>query len=159
VGPASVLDVGCGTGSWLRSFPDDVEVLGLDELPEEEVRGNYRRMSLADTFDVGRFDLALCFEVGEHLPPDSAEGLVASLTRAAAVVAFSAAIPGQSGFGHVNCQWPEYWQDLFARHGFQQYDVIRSMVWDDERVTWWYAQNMFLYSAKRTFEGRSLPAR
>ncbi|HEX3453762.1 MAG TPA: class I SAM-dependent methyltransferase [Gaiellaceae bacterium] len=159
VDPKSVLDVGCGTGSWLRSFPHDVEVLGLDELPEDQVGGNYRRVSLAEDFDVGRHDLALCLEVAEHLPPASAERLVASLTRAAPVIAFSAAIPGQDGFGHVNCQWPDYWRELFAAHGYQQYDVIRSRIWNDDRVVWWYAQNMFLYSATRSFEGDSIPER
>src|SRR5262245_61781409 len=120
VAPASVLDVGCGTGSWLRAFPDGVTTLGLDRLPEDEVDGDYRRTSLVDPFDVGTFDLAMCFEVAEHLPASSAPGLVASLTRAAPVVAFSAAIPGQDGTGHLNCQWADHWRDQFAACGYRQ---------------------------------------
>src|SRR5579862_3100091 len=61
-------------------------------------------------FNLGRsFDLAMSFEVAEHLPPDAAKGFVDSLTRLAPLVLFSAAIPFQGGVGHINEQWPEYW--------------------------------------------------
>jgi SAM-dependent methyltransferase len=160
VSPRSVLDVGCGTGAWIRAFNDDIETLGLDELAEAEVAvGKYKRHDLTRTFDVGRFDLAICLEVAEHLPADSARGLIASLVGAAPVVAFSAAIPGQPGHGHVNCQWPDYWRRLFAEHGYNQFDSIRARVWDNEAVAWWYSQNLFLYSATQTFAGDALPER
>lgn len=72
--------------------------------------------------------------------------LVAVLTRAAKVVLFSAAPPGQGGVGHVNEQWPEYWRDLFQAHGFRMLDLIRSRIRDDQRVVWWYRQNLLLFS-------------
>ena len=92
------------------------------------------------------FDLAMSLEVAEHLPPKSAEGFIAGLTKLAPVVLFSAAIPFQGGTNHVNEQWPQYWADLFARHGFDAIDCIRSEVWDNEEVEWWYAQNTILYA-------------
>jgi hypothetical protein len=60
-------------------------------------------------------------------------------------VLFSAAIPFQGGAGHVNEQWPSFWADLFAVHGFVPIDVIRGAVWSDARVAFWYAQNTILY--------------
>ena len=56
-----------------------------------------------------RFDLALCLDVTEHLPRECADPLVTLLTSLAPVVAFSAAIPVQDSYNHVNCQWPAYW--------------------------------------------------
>ncbi len=155
--PASVIDVGCGVGSWLEAFPG-LSVLGIDEHDPADVSCPYRQHDLRQPFSYGRFDLALCLEVAEHLPAEAAPTLVASLVEAAPVVAFSAAIPGQVGHGHVNCQWPGYWRSLFAEHGYTQYDSIRALVWDDERVAWWYRQNTFLYSSA-PLPAQSLPER
>ena len=159
VSPRSVLDVGCGIGAWMAVFSSSVETLGIDEMPEADVAGNYERHDLTRPFDVGRFDLAICLEVAEHLPVRSAPGLVSSLVKAAPVVAFAAAIPGQPGHGHINCQWPDYWRAMFAEHDYEQFDVVRARVWDNDEVAWWYGQNLFLYSAKRTFAGDALPGR
>ena len=154
VGPRRVLDVGCGTGAWADAF--DCETLGVDVHDSHHVTAeNYVQQDLSQPFDFGRFDLALCLEVAEHLPEDAASTLVASLVNAAPVVAFSAAIPGQIGVGHVNCQWPDYWRAQFADHGYRQYDTLRARIWDDDRVAWWYRQNIFLYSAEREFASRA----
>ena len=56
-------------------------------------------------------DLVVCLEVAEHVPPLSAGDFIASLTRLASIILFSAAIPYQGGDGHLNEQWPEYWAD------------------------------------------------
>ena len=99
--------------------------------------------------DIGvsrRFDLAMSVEVAEHLPAARAASFVGTLARLADVVLFSAAVPGQSGTFHINEQWPTYWISLFAENGFNPIDVIRPAVWTDERVGFWYAQNVFLYA-------------
>ncbi len=159
VHPQSVLDVGCGIGAWCDAFPDSVTTLGIDQRAGSEVSGPYRHVDLTAPFAVGRFDLALCLEVAEHLPESAAAGLVESLVAAAPVVLFGAAIPGQHGTGHVNCQWPDWWAARFAAHGYRQYDCVRHRVWDDDRVAYWYAQNTFLYSATHTFAEERLPER
>ena len=92
-----------------------------------------------------RFDLALCLEVAEHLPESAAGTLVGSLVKLADAVLFSAAVPGQGGVAHINEQWPAYWIRLFEEHGFRPADVIRSRVWENAEVEWWYAQNALLY--------------
>jgi hypothetical protein len=85
-------------------------------------------------------------EVAEHLPAECAGALVDSLCRLAPVVAFSAAIPFQGGVHHVNERWPEYWAALFEARGFVVIDCLRRDLWQDERVEWWYAQNLLLYA-------------
>ena len=99
----------------------------------------------------GDYDLAISLEVAEHLPARAGRRLVAELTRVAPIVLFSAAIPGQGGKGHVNEQWPAYWRALFNRHGFRQLDILRGHILHDDRVQWWYRQNMFLYASERGF--------
>jgi SAM-dependent methyltransferase len=149
----SVVDVGCGLGTWLATFADHgiTDVVGLesDHLPPDRLRIPADRLVVADLSappDLGRrFDLAISLEVAEHLPPEAADRFVAFLCRLAPVVLFSAAIPGQRGVHHVNEQWPGYWAERFAAHGYEPRDWVRPRVWDDERVVWWYAQNTILY--------------
>src|SRR5204862_2903390 len=66
------------------------------------------------------------------------------------VVLFSAAIPFQGGVGHVNEQWPEYWVEHFARHGYTVIDGVRKAVWQHPDVEWYYAQNLLMF-ARRDF--------
>jgi SAM-dependent methyltransferase len=151
--PRSVVDFGCGTGEWLAAFLSAgvVDILGIDgdyvdrgrlAIPAEKFRAH----ALAEPLELGRrFDLALCLEVGEHLPVDAAPQLVSSLVAAAPLVLFGAAIPDQRGEGHVNEQWQEWWAARFAETGLVPVDVLRRALWRDERVEWWYVQNTFLY--------------
>ncbi|HST69209.1 MAG TPA: class I SAM-dependent methyltransferase [Solirubrobacterales bacterium] len=153
--PRSIVDVGCGTGTWLgiaREKGID-DVFGLDgpwvspdalEIPPER----FLAADLTVPPELGRtFDLVLSLEVAEHLPPAKAEGFVDCLTSLGPLVVFSAAIPGQGGIGHTNEQWPEYWSELFARRGYEPVDCLREVFWDDEGVDWWYAQNLLLFAS------------
>jgi len=60
--------------------------------------------------------------------------LVTSLRAHADTVIFSAACPGQEGQGHINCQWPSYWQALFNRNGFECVDDIRPVIWGNTDI-------------------------
>ena len=65
----------------------------------------------------------------------------------APVVLFSAAIPGQGGVGHKNEQWPDYWANRFATHGYSVSGALRWRIWNDDRVENWYRQNLLLAAA------------
>jgi hypothetical protein len=86
----------------------------------------------------------VCVEVAEHLPASGAPSFVADLARLAPVVAFSAAIPGQGGEGHVNEQWPEYWERLFAASGYRVVDALRRPFWRHPDGPAYVAQNLLL---------------
>jgi hypothetical protein len=60
---------------------------------------------------------------------------------------FSAAIPGQGGERHIHLQFPDFWEGLFSRHGFQKLDVLRSKIVADRAIAWWYRQNMFMFAS------------
>jgi SAM-dependent methyltransferase len=135
--PASVVDIGCGSGVWAAQ----AGALGIDD--HLGVDGHTPPGSLR--IEPDRFDLVLCLEVAEHLPPEAADVLVDSLVGLGPAVLFSAAVPGQSGEHHVNEQWPDYWSERFAARGYVAVDAIRPRVWSDANVDWWYRQNALLF--------------
>ena len=63
--------------------------------------------------------LAYCFEVAEHLPADLGDRLVVFLASVAPCVVFTAAPPGQGGYGHINEQPPSYWIERFRAKGME----------------------------------------
>ena len=157
--PASVVDVGCKLGEWLITFRNHgvTEFLGIDRPLRQEALvippQAFRTANLAHPFTIpGRFDLAVCLEVAEHLPAAAARPLVRELTAAAPVVLFSAAIPGQGGHGHVNEQPHDYWHRLFAAHDFVTLDCIRPAIWQNPAVAYWYRQNTFLYASRAALQ-------
>ena len=154
----SVVDVGCGTGTWLtvarecgatvvQGFEGDwlsVDMLDDRDLPVD-------RVNLEESLKhAGRYDLCICLEVAEHLSPERAEGLVTDLCSLSRVVLFSAAIPGQGGDGHLNEHWPSYWADLFARIEYTPRDIIRPAIWQDSAIPYWYRQNVLVFSRDRS---------
>ena len=169
--PQSVVDVGCGLGAWLRAFGElgveqicgiDGSYVNRDKLLIPDA--NFVSTEVDSQFDIaGRYDLAMCLEVAEHLPPKAGVRLVHSLTQASPLVLFSAALPGQGGSHHINEQWPSYWRSLFAVEGFRLFDPIRPLIRDDSSVRWWYRQNLLLFASPKSIAaypelGQELPA-
>lgn len=158
--PTSVVDLGCGTGSWLAEFrkhgAEDIRGIDGDYVDREMLRIPASCFTAHDlqTKYVGdrRFDLAMSLEVAEHLPEEHAPMLVESLTSLAPLVLFSAAIPHQGGVNHVNCQWPAFWAQLFDQHGFVAIDCLRARLWENEDVAWWYRQNILIYGAENVLD-------
>lgn len=148
--PQSILDVGCGTGTFLRVFLDnnisDVQGIEGPWLDEAKLLVPKDRIVITDIskgFSLNRkFDIAICLEVAEHLAEIHAAQLVRSLTAHSDVIVFSAAIPAQGGQNHINEQWIGYWQELFTGEGFKMYDIIRPQIWNIREIYWWYRQNI-----------------
>jgi SAM-dependent methyltransferase len=161
VRPRSVVDIGCGLGTWLSIFRECgvADALGVDGewVPKSRLEMPAACFHVADLtapLALGRrFDLAVSLEVAEHLPATAASGFVGRLIDLAPVVLFSAAIPFQGGTGHQNEQWPEYWAELFEKRGYLPVDCIRPRVWRSQEVDWWYAQNILLFVARGRLEG------
>ena len=162
--PRRVIDVGCGTGVWLSVFRENgvEDFVGIDgeyvdrstlTIPAER----FHSFDLSKPFKLPReFDLAICLEVAEHLPESSAASLIDSLTKLSPIILFSAAIPAQGGVNHVNEQWPAYWSKLFADRGFDLIDCMRRRIWNNERVAYYYAQNMLLFCGRNVLEAHPI---
>jgi len=151
--PRTVIDVGCGVGSWLSVFRErGVDIRGVDGdyVSTEQLkipRDKFTSADLTQPLSIsGPFDLAVSLEVAEHLPPENAENFVETLTDLAPIVLFSAAIPLQGGMHHVNEQWPDYWAAIFERNGYIAVDSIRKRVWNNPNVEAYYAQNALLFT-------------
>jgi SAM-dependent methyltransferase len=150
----SVLDVGCGVGLWLSEYQTQgiADIYGLDGpwVPQDNLvipADKIRNHDLTTPFKLDRqFDLVMCLEVAEHLPESAADGLLDSLTAHGGLILFSAAIPGQGGFQHVNEQFQDYWIKRFAARGFTAYDLLRPLIWNHPAVPYYYAQNALIFS-------------
>lgn len=152
VEPKSVIGVGCGVGAWLKTFADGgiKDYLGID--------GSYidrskllipRKYFIAKDLSrpLGlkrRFDLAICLEVIEHIPPSKSGQLVKSPTKLSDCVMFSGAVPFQGGTDHKNERWQSYWIAKFKKYNYIAVDALRPKIWNNQLVDWWYRQNTLL---------------
>lgn len=152
----SVVDVGCGIGTWL-SVCEAIgikDLLGIDGahildsnqflLPksfffEYDFDNQINQLRLSK-----KYDLSICIEVAEHLSPNNAAVFVEFLVSCSGVILFSAAVPGQTGENHYNEQFPDYWSDIFIKHNYVFLDPFREIFWKNKEVEWWYRQNLFL---------------
>ena len=151
--PNSVVDLGCGIGTWLSVFAEQGinDIYGIDG-PYVDNRkllipsNCFLATNLNESFVINRtFDLAISLEVAEHIAVGSADVFVDTLTSLSNAVVFSAAIPFQGGENHINEQWPAYWTEKFMKRGFIPIDLIRLNLWNDSDVEFWYRQNIILY--------------
>jgi hypothetical protein len=152
--PNSVIDVGCGIGTWL-SVCNDLGVKGTLGLDGQHVLStgqllipdaNFMPVDFERIDEINlnqKYEFLISLEVAEHLQEKSADKFIELLTSLSDIILFSAAIPGQTGINHFNEQYPEYWRKKFESHGLEFFD-IRSYFWDNSNVEWWYRQNMFL---------------
>jgi 2-polyprenyl-3-methyl-5-hydroxy-6-metoxy-1,4-benzoquinol methylase len=154
--PNSVLDVGCGIGTWLTVFKKHgvMKIKGIDgdyvnrnQLFLNIKKDEFIGYDLSTPFTLNEhYDLLICLEVAEHLPPNSAKGFIESLCHHSDVIIFGAAVPGQWGQNHLNEQWAEYWIGLFEEKGYIFTDAIRPQIWQDDYVEWWYKQNILIFT-------------
>jgi len=155
--PQSVIDLGCGIGTWLKAFQEAgvSKIQGIDGswIKQNDILISRNVFSSGDltrpvSLPGATYDMSMSVEVAEHLPEEASEDFVASLCNLSPVVLFSAATPGQGGKNHINEQWQSYWARKFMSHGYVPYDVIRPEILGNPEVEWWYQQNIILYVRK-----------
>lgn len=149
----SVLDLGCGVGTWLRAFAEcgAHRLIGLDGdyVPRDKMLidvADFNPINISSLNTLPKnLDLCICMEVLEHLPHQVGKKIVRLLTEASPAVLFSAAIPGQGGTNHVNERWHHEWHQEFLKYGFDVFDIVRPRIYHETDVEPWYRQNAFLY--------------
>lgn len=157
--PMRTLDFGSATGAWSEAgktlgvatatcvdgpwVPEDLKSSSINRFITHNLEVNFQAESFGLNYD--REALAMCIEVLEHLSPSAGEALISVMCSLVDVVIFSAAYPGQGGVGHVNEQHVDHWANIFKRHKFNSYDVIRPRIWDDGKMPIFYRQNMVIF--------------
>jgi GT2 family glycosyltransferase/SAM-dependent methyltransferase len=124
ISPKSVLDAGCAKGFLVEALRDrGVEAFGVDisdyaiSQVREDIREFCRVGSILEPF--GRdYDLIITIEVLEHLSPREGEIAIENLCRSTDDILFSSTPDDFKEATHQNVQPPEYWGEIFARHGF-----------------------------------------
>lgn len=122
--PASVADLGCGCGVYSHLFKlQGARVLSIDGVlppPEHSFPVEILLRDLTEPLPNtwGKFDLALCLEVAEHIPEEFAGTFLANLMAFSDRLVMSAAPPDQGGHHHVNEQPRRYWARKLADLGF-----------------------------------------
>ena len=136
--PVRVLDAGCAIGLLVETLRDrGIEAEGIDlsdyaiESAHAPVKPYLRVGSIAEELP-GRYDLIVSIEVLEHMPPAEAEAAVANFCRHTDDILFSSSPTDFGEATHVNVRPPEYWAELFARHGF-----IRDVDYDASFIVPW----------------------
>tara|TARA_B100001059_G_scaffold236076_1_gene284555 strand:- start:1930 stop:2634 length:705 start_codon:yes stop_codon:yes gene_type:complete len=156
--PENIIDIGCGTGEWLNSaFELGVKDLsGLDGpwVESESLINKKIKLKKLDLnkdflqYKSKKFDFLICSEVLEHLDPNNNYNIIKKLCELSDVILFSAAIPGQRGTKHINCQWQSYWIKIFKLYNFKMHDIIRPSIWTNDYVEFWLKQNIFLFTSQ-----------
>jgi 2-polyprenyl-3-methyl-5-hydroxy-6-metoxy-1,4-benzoquinol methylase len=157
--PRTVIDVGCGTGALLEAFRNlNCQVCGL-EYSEAALAYCRKRELPVRKFNIGRdqidrkqYDLAVSFEVAEHLAPWTAERFVDLLCRSSSLVVISAAIPGQGGVDHINEQPRSYWIAKFKRRSFVLDEKTTNQFssdWKLAGISLWYHENVMVFERSR----------
>jgi SAM-dependent methyltransferase len=152
--PASVVDVGCGTGALLAALQRaGLECLGLDyseaSLRMAQARGlRVEKLDLCSASPGPRhFDVAISVEVAEHLPERCVDRYVDYLCHLAPAIVFTAATPGQGGWAHLNEQPHEFWIAKFRDRGFELVQEVSERwrhQWKRSNVAWFYHTNVMI---------------
>jgi SAM-dependent methyltransferase len=141
VNPRTVLDAGCAIGLLVETLrARGVEAEGIDlsswaiAHASEAAKPFVREGSITAPFPT-RYDLIVCIEVVEHMPPEEAEKAIANFAAHTDEVIFSSTPFDYKEPTHVNVRMPEDWAESFARHGF-----YRDVDYDASFVTKWAAR-------------------
>jgi SAM-dependent methyltransferase len=162
----SVVDIGCGTGTWLTAATENgarqivgVEGPWLDRSLLEIDSDCLVVTDLEQPISLPRrFDLAVSLEVAEHLSASRASSFVHDLCAASDLVLFSAAVPAQGGKHHINERFPSYWAQLFEEKDYLLFDCVRGPIWQDRRIPFWYRQNTLLFARQHSLPAQRVSA-
>ena len=157
--PKSIIDLGCGQGIFLQvAKQHGVEVYGVDGEYVEKSQllideSEFLPFDLSNSLKIDKkYDIAMSFEVAEHIEKKYADIFVDNLTQLSDIIIFSAAIPNQGGVGHVNEEWPSYWSNKFKDRGYGVSNTLRDYFWNNVNITPLRRQNILLFVKQDKYE-------
>lgn len=153
--PATVVDVGCGTGALLSALRErGVSGVGFDQSVAALELCRSRGLDVQQ-FDLEsgqglslQADVAISLEVAEHLPEHFADSYVDLMTSIGPVLVMTAATPDQRGTDHVNEQPHAYWIEKIARRGYSLDEPLTEAwrrEWQSKQIESCYASNVMVF--------------
>jgi len=124
-GVTDVLDVGCGPGNYVKEMRKrGINAFGVD-IDDRAINEEHCIISdITNEDPLHKYAVVLSLEVGEHIPEDKSWDYIRYIARCEpTMIMFSAALHGQGGDGHINCQNKSYWAARFRWYGYK-YDPI-----------------------------------
>ena len=127
--PTSVIDFGCGIGSYLESAIKN----GIEKVKGYDIGGESAKKYTPDLvipfiehkdctekIIESKYDCVISFETAEHIDPNGVDEFVSNIVNSVSdngIILFTAAPPNQQGAGHINCQEKSFWYKLFLGRG------------------------------------------
>lgn len=146
----TVIDIGCGDGSYVKQImlsDPFLYCIGYDGSPltPEISHGLCYIKDFSRPQTVGKFDLVLSLEVGEHIPEKYESVFIDNICNAAnKYICVSWAIEGQPGVGHVNCRDNDYIIAKFFERGFM-YDELKTLFLRNNSTLPWFKNTLFTF--------------
>ena len=151
--PETVLDIGCGPGTYVRAMrAAGIDATGIDTDERVVGKAHLQQQSL---FNLERqAELVICLEVAEHIDPAQSEAVAQSVAAAVApggTLIWSAAHPGQGGTGHINCQPKAYGSKQLQAAGLERDEeteqVLLTYIESGYHMGWFRQNAMVFYRA------------
>ena len=149
----SIVDLGCGMAYFSKALIENgFECDAYDGNPNTE----YLTGGLGKVLDLSipvelnnKYDWAMCFEVGEHIPEQFEKIFLDNVVNQAKNgIILSWAIPGQKGDGHVNCKTNRYISAQMRKRGWN-YDTISSIKLRSDASLGWFKNTIMVYRRDR----------
>ncbi len=120
--PTSALDIGCGNGRLMAAMlAEGIDAHGVDFAPNAPDAGNAARVTNACLWDMQfdrRFELGVCADVMEHIPPERVDAVLQRIVDCCDVTVFEIAnYPSIYGDLHLTLQDADWWQAKLGEFG------------------------------------------
>ena len=146
--PFTIIDIGCGNGGYTNYLNDHgFSCYGYDGNPyTKELSGNTCFVQdFTIPTDLGKHDLVLCLEVGEHIPEEYESVFLENIINSARDrVILSWAKKGQGGFGHVNNKDNDYIISKMVDNKFN-YDNTTTLFLRTHSTLSWFANTIMVF--------------
>ena len=153
----NLIDVGCGGGYSLTYFlSKGIVGVGIEGLEVAREASPTKHNIILHDFTKStytpkqQYDLGWCCEFVEHIEAQYVSNFMHTLSFCK-TVAMTHALPGQTGYHHVNEQPPEYWICVFDKYGFkldQSYSLSLRQLLENKKNGKWVKNSLMIFEKK-----------
>jgi hypothetical protein len=149
----TVIDFGCGKGSYLRDLSKThKKLVGVEGTKGIEQIADYspiRCLDLSKPIQMRERGTILCLEVAEHLLPEQEAMLLDNIDRHCnGLLVLSWALPKQGGHGHNNERDAQYVISTLTDRGYTFDDKATGMLRDSASL-WWFKKSIYVFNRKK----------